>query len=286
MIPWISLAKWTSRFQRLIGWRFQRNGIGFLLRRMKRDTVLRVAGFKLHFNHRIAGGYTAAVAGTIGEPETQSFLASVLDEIPAGDHVRVIDVGANIGEITLGVASHERVSAVEAFEPFDECAKTCAANALLNGLSDKIQINHMALSREAGLVRFRADARAPMKSKICPETDRGIEVYASTLDARVADSDEPCIIKIDVEGAELDVLEGGRNVIRNRRPLIVFEYISENGNSEFSLDQVRQALGAGYQLFRLRSDGRLDSSFENTWNCVAVHSDSCFYPTTQDLIAA
>ena len=53
-----------------------------------------------------------------------------------------------------------------------------------------------------------------------------IDVEVSTLDAELA-GHTPQVLKIDVEGAELGVLEGGRELLERARPAIVFEHVAE-----------------------------------------------------------
>lgn len=51
-----------------------------------------------------------------------------------------------------------------------------------------------------------------------------ITVEVSTLDIELAGV-RPSVVKIDVEGAELAVLEGGRELLRTARPLVIFEHV-------------------------------------------------------------
>ncbi len=51
-----------------------------------------------------------------------------------------------------------------------------------------------------------------------------IKVDVSTLDVELAGV-TPNLLKIDVEGAELGVLEGGRELLRTGRPLVIFEHV-------------------------------------------------------------
>ncbi len=57
-----------------------------------------------------------------------------------------------------------------------------------------------------------------------------IEVQVSTLDVELAEL-APAVIKIDVEGAELAVLEGGPSTLARARPLLIFEHVAETARA-------------------------------------------------------
>ena len=110
------------------------------------------------------------------------------------------------------------------------------------------------------------------------------EIPISTLDAENLDTDKPLFLLIDVEGAELRVMQGGRSLIQKYRPLIVFEY-HEISKRTFSIHEIQAELGEQYELFRLRRDGRLDSELENdTWNAVAIPTEGIWHASTERLI--
>jgi hypothetical protein len=52
-----------------------------------------------------------------------------------------------------------------------------------------------------------------------------ITVEVSTLDVELGEL-SPAVIKIDVEGAELDVLEGARALLTRAKPLLIFEHVA------------------------------------------------------------
>jgi hypothetical protein len=101
------------------------------------------------------------------------------------------------------------------------------------------------------------------------------------LDAEVADVAPPCVLKIDVEGWELEVLRGGQALLARARPLIVLEY-NGCGRPRHSLAEFLALLEPGYRLYRLRSqDGLLDDDLSETWNVVACHHISPFWSVCQ-----
>jgi len=81
----------------------------------------------------------------------------------------------------------------------------------------------------------------------------------------------PTAIKIDVEGHELQVIEGAEDTIRQGRPFIVFESIYESDGTEAIVSRLRER---GYALFflELAGDGpgepRLD--LDPAWRSVRL----------------
>ena len=286
MLPltgWFHIAAAVACLQDRVGWPFRRRGLGRLLRLSRHDHLFRWEGLQLYFNHRVAGCYDSLLTPG-GERETHLFLHRVLDAIPLGHTVQVVDVGANIGEIALDVARHDRVSTVLAFEPQAECARACAVGAALNHLEHKVSVRPVALSATSGLVRFHVNDISPQASAVVGDAaGDGVAVPASTLDAETGSVAAPCLVKIDVEGWELAVLRGGRQFIDRARPLIVFEY-NDLGRARFGLHDVMAALGEGYDVFRLTEAGQLSRAIEQSWNCVAMDRQSAWADACRPLM--
>jgi Methyltransferase FkbM domain len=83
-----------------------------------------------------------------------------------------------------------------------------------------------------------------------------ITVTVSTLDIELA-TVAPSVIKIDVEGAELEVLEGGRAVLGDARPVLIFEHVGEaaalyGAPPEGVWDLLSEL---GYRIFSVTGDG-------------------------------
>ena len=85
-----------------------------------------------------------------------------------------------------------------------------------------------------------------------------IEVNVSTLDAEVRDL-SPTVLKIDVEGAELGVLEGGRAVLSEARPLVIFEHVAAAAGLYGARPEAIWELLAelGYEIFAVTGEGPL-----------------------------
>lgn len=245
-------------------------GLGFILRRLKHDREFESGGFRWYFDHRIAGTYMRLPGGSHNEPETQDFLRYVVGA--AGPGVTFVDVGTNIGEMVVPMAAHPNVTRVIGFEPHPICADVCRKSLALNALT-KADVRSVLVG-DGSEQAYVVDPRYAPTSGIRHDMPDAPRTRTVTLDDQV-DVDGTCVLLIDVEGAELDVMKGGARFITRVRPLIVFEYNYVN-RELYGLDEVRAALGPDYDIVRLRSDARLDRELDDTWNCVAVHRASPF----------
>lgn len=158
----------------------------------------------------------------------------------------VVDVGANIGEVSIvlsqGVGDSGRVYA---FEPHPRIFQFLTGNLALNHRKNVVARN-MALGSLPGVVRMSDDRRDDMNRV----TDGGeIEVTCSTLDAELPPG-PVAFLKIDVEGFELSVLKGGANVL-SRTACVNCELIDEHcrRNGHAMGDVIRQLIGAGFRTF-------------------------------------
>lgn len=251
-------------------------GLGFASRRIREPRILEVEGRLMWFDPAVAGAYERLLAGSWSEKETHAFLRRVLDAV-AGP-VGFVDVGASIGALAIDAAGHPNVGSVWAFEPLLASAAACRRSAELNGYA-QFRVVEKALT-EGAPARFAVDAKAPTGSHLAED---GVEVPWSTLDAELPEAAAPLVLLIDVEGAEPRVLRGGAALLRRTRPLVIFEY-NHVSRRAFRLEDVAAALGPGYWIRRLRTDGRLDGRTEEAWNCVAVPERSPFEPVCRELV--
>src|SRR5215208_3440761 len=136
----------------------------------------------------------------------------------------VIDVGAHIGPYTLktakGVGLNGKVVAIEA-DP--ENFNILNRNIQLNKLTNVIALNYAAYSKEDKIKLYLSQEESSYTKFYTVMTDRAgnekqfVEVKANTLDYLLQSSgikhEDVNWIKIDVEGAEYDVLKGAKNIL-------------------------------------------------------------------------
>ena len=139
-----------------------------------------------------------------------------------------IDVGANIGYFTAVLAQCVGPGGqVWSFEPVPE---TYELLTLCKALNDFTQVTPMraALGAANGSAEITYDRRHSGIATMHPEQVSGDRhrVELRSLDALVSAGEvpgRPDLIKVDVEGHELDVLRGARETIAHASPTIVFE---------------------------------------------------------------
>lgn len=176
---------------------------------------------------------TAYVSSHVVERAEQTFYINYLRQ-----GMTVFDVGANIGELTLLCSRFVQPGGkVFSFEPssatFDKLTSMCN----LSG-RDNIEINHMAISDRNGTLEiyiypekysgWNTLANRPLASYgIDVKPVRREQVLSSTIDTFCQEKGitQIDLLKIDVEGAEYQVLLGARHMLEQKRVgCCVFEF--------------------------------------------------------------
>lgn len=176
----------------------------------------------------------------------------------------VLDVGANIGTVALRASSIATRGSVYAFEPGATNYAALQQNIALNKLTNIVVINK-ALGAVAGQSRlFTVNRFNAGMNRILPSDDdfKGFEVVGvSTLDDEVLHLglERIDLIKIDVEGYELNVLKGARNVLERFRPMVVVEVIDANlrANGHRAAELIDFLTALGYYFIDLKSGATL-----------------------------
>lgn len=139
-----------------------------------------------------------------------------------GDHF--IDIGANIGYFTVMAARRVGEGGrVDAFEPDPENRARLIANLQRNGVESRVRVHDVALSDREGravIHRYAGGAMNHGCSTLHPvpgEAGQMADVRTARLDD-VRPGVTPRLIKMDVEGAEPEVVAGMRGLLRGETP--------------------------------------------------------------------
>lgn len=167
----------------------------------------------------------------------------------AGRGGTFIDVGANIGAITLPIARGRDSWRFIAVEGHRGLAQVLSANALSNGLYN-VEVLNAAVSDQAGLIDFPA---IPLTSSgnfgiaglHMDKAFKNERVRACTIDEIAPETTR--FVKVDVEGHESAVLRGATATLEKVRPSWLLEASPKN---EVSNREVREILtSADYDLY-------------------------------------
>jgi FkbM family methyltransferase len=146
-----------------------------------------------------------------------------------------VDVGANVGIHTVRLAKLVGATGhVFAVEPASDLADRLRTNLALNAATNVTVVQAAAGSGAedfATLHRPPGDARNQARSSVVEKASLSgarQQVPVVRIDDLAASSANVKLIKIDVEGAELDVLEGAASTIATHRPSLVCEIAVEN----------------------------------------------------------
>jgi FkbM family methyltransferase len=211
----------------------------------RRPSALEVLGARLRgavpegpLRRSLRGAYRAALRLATG--------GSVESRLPGGERVRLLpelrfvtwnpaeyealraaarpgtvalDVGANVGAYALVLGQWVRPGGrVYAFEPAAEAFAGLARHVTLNRLDGIVVPLNVAVAESTGRAAFAVDGVSGAN-----RLGHGAEtVETVTLDDFCArEGLRPTVVKVDVEGAELEVLRGARETIRAAGPGLV-----------------------------------------------------------------
>ena len=155
-----------------------------------------------------------------------------------------MNIGANVGYFSLLAAVLTGTEGkVYAFEPLPRNVRYLRQHVALNGLENRVEVIEAAVSDREGEAHFDLGASTAMGHL----ADSGeIRVQMVCLD-RMLEKGEltpPDYMKVDVEGAEVDVLAGARHILENHRPILFLD----THNRQAHHLTVKLLKEAGYQF--------------------------------------
>lgn len=147
-------------------------------------------------------------------------LSDMASRLKAGE--TVLDIGANIGNHALFLV-HVARARVLAFEPNTEHCETINRCIELNNCGEMLSVYNLALGSTDGegqLVFVNPQNTGEAQVKLGSGDVKVKRVDSLSMPDRVA------MLKIDVEGMELEVLKGASETLKRDRPLIYSEFLS------------------------------------------------------------
>jgi FkbM family methyltransferase len=166
----------------------------------------------------------------------------------------IVDIGANIGTFTLDCAMRFPSSRIEAYEPNPRAFRVLQENIAANRLEGRVRAYGEAVGRACGELAIwesgsslAATAYPRAADRANPPARRPM-VDLRTVVARA--SGAAAVVKLDAEGAEADIVDGGGAILRR-----VSQFVGE-----YHVDRVPDVIERCRSAFE-------QSNFEFAWSC-------------------
>ena len=218
-----------------------------------------IGGYTMKIRSDQGGIHGDLIRKSNGKGEREPELLYVLRK-EIVDGMTCMDLGANIGYITLLMAGLVGSKGkVYAIEPDPENYKLLGDNIRINGLTDKVEMFHLGLSNKDGKSNFYIGKSSNLSGMAKSKNTSGspIRVNVSTMTSFCRERAIPSFIKMDIEGHEVEVLEGMYDLISNSFPCkIVMELHPTSYTSDHSLERwMRKFLECGFRTKYVISAG-------------------------------
>lgn len=170
------------------------------------------------------------------------------------------DIGANIGFYTCLLATRAGPTGkVVAFEPARATRERLEHNIALNGLRN-VEVVASAVGAARGEARLHYSEPGLFEGTASllqlPGRDRSEPVSIGTVDDFAQRFGPPDFVKIDVEGAQLDVWRGGTSFFRTQAPLAMAEL--RESDDAASLARIEtEVRSLGYDIYAIRKHCRV-----------------------------
>lgn len=198
-------------------------------------------------------------------------------EILKNNIINIWDIGANIGAVSLPLLKKFNYLNIVLFEPSAEVAGRLINNLYLNPeLSTRAYVMNIALSNSSGIGNFYVSNESFNSgvTGLAASLNRlgfsvGVQTYTGDELISLHNFKAPELIKIDVEGFELEVFQGLKNFLIKNHPIIIFEHSAYRfSERKIPIDSVTSLLlSIGYNIYNINTSSLI------TENDLLVDSD-------------
>ena len=203
----------------------------------------------------IGGPFNLLNGGKYEEENVETLLSFVTEDTV------FLDIGANIGLYTLRVARRVYPNGkIYSFEPNPQLNELLTRNVYVNGLGSIVQSFQLGLSDRNCTATFQypkghlggghIDRPGAMSDHVA------VEAEIRRLDDLLGPDFRCNLVKIDVEGHELQVLDGMKRIVENSPDIkILFEKLTPNAATDTAVEEYFS--GLGFELYGVDEDRSL-----------------------------
>lgn len=201
---------------------------------------------KNNFGEFYCGNDFSCLVGcsSICEEDIRDLTESIMDRKKGN----FLDIGANVGMYSVPVARElGKRGKVYSFEIEKKNRDILKKNIVLNNLKNVVVFDKGVSSKKGKADLYLDPHGSGSHSLIKTPEHKKIKVDVDTIDNMLKkhNVDKVSLIKIDVEGAELEALKGAKNILKKSHADIIFESITEKELSQ----TMRLLRGYGYNHF-------------------------------------
>ena len=207
------------------------------------QTICLHSGLEVHLrNHADIVGFW----GAFSSPDYLALAHDLRDVDLSGG--RIVDCGAGIGMFALLMEHFRRVGLVapealevECIEPAAYNVPQLRKNLAANLDADAFAVRQAVVGRREGEATFFESPKRPWSGSLLERTDTTSRpVTRPYLDLEPLLTDQPCLLKVDIEGGEFELIEAYGDVLGRVRALII-EWHTELGDVPRAEGQLRDA---------------------------------------------
>ncbi len=223
---------------------------------------------------------------------SEPWMIDLLKALLSIENKLFVDVGVNIGQTLLKLRSVSNDINYIGFEPNPLCVNYTAhlieANGFINTSILPVAISeHTALGELNFFSKSSTDSAASIIDNFRPGQKIIKKEYIPVFDidsiSKSIDMKDVSILKIDVEGAELEVIKSFRSLIHDKNPFILMEILPayhEDNNERIDKQNEIQAIlnSLQYSIFRIKKQDEILEGVDEIEE-IGVHSDlnACEY---------
>ena len=182
------------------------------------DNIFKIKRAKFYLPHHKTDGISQCIVGLNNYWDTDAL--DLIDKyLP--DNAIILDIGANVGSHTVYWTLERNAKKIYSFEPLPDTFEILKTNIRLNRIKTRTKLYNIALSDEVckGSIKFYTEINIGGTSF---KKDPNGKIDFKPLD-KIRIPQKIDLIKIDVEGSEVNVLKGALKTIVKNKPVIVIE---------------------------------------------------------------
>ena len=197
----------------------------------------------------------------IYEPATSEVIMRILRP-----GMRVAECGANCGYHALNIAKVIGATGkLYCFEANPELIEYLQENLELNGYSDYCSVINKGIWSHNTSMPFpilatgQGGASFKNEEQLTRQDTRVVNIPVVSLDSFF--DDEPVdLLRMDIEGAEIEALKGASGLLEVNEPTLIFEWTPENSGIEESTEIFHLLKSHGYKVYRISNYGLIEMS--------------------------